>query len=155
MIRIYLMLITLGILLSNCNGDTIPAGAHSFENNSWSYDAKIPFEFELDDTSSVYDLVLVLRNTNDYKYSNLFVSIEESPPYGESYKSHHEIPIANPDGSWIGNKSGSIIENKYLIRRGTFPFIGKYKYSIQHAITDESVEEVMDLTLLLTKYNGN
>ena len=138
-----------------CNSDTVPAGAHSFENNVWSFEEEVQFEFEMNDTSSVYDFVLILRNTNDYRYSNLFVTVEEIPPYGESTKSLHEIPIANPDGSWIGTKSGSIIENKYLLKRGPLPFIGNYKFVVKQAITDETVEEVMDLTMLLTKYNGN
>lgn len=143
------------ILLFSCDSDTIPAGAFVFEDKRWPDDLIVPFEFEMSDTSNTYDFVLILRNTTDYKYSNLFVGIEEFKPYGSSVTQRHEIPIAYPDGSWIGDKSGSIIENKYLIKRSRVPYIGKYKFEIKHLITDKEVEEVLDLSMMVHKYDGN
>lgn len=142
------------LTIISCNNNEIPAGAYSFKNHIWSVDNVVKFEFDLEDTVGIYDYVLILRNTTDYLYSNLYVNIEEFPPYGENIKTRHEIPIANPDGSWIGVKSGSIIENKYLIKRSSAPFIGNYKFEIQHAITDENVEELLDLTMVIVKSNG-
>ncbi len=135
-----------------CQSDEIPVGANSFSENKWDQKVKPSFELELSDTVSVFDFFITLRNTTDYKYSNLFIYVEEIPPFGPSYRTRHEIPIANPDGSWIGDKTGTIIENKYLVKRGKVPFIGKYKYIIEQAITDQEVTEVLDISFQVKKF---
>ena len=146
------VLILLFILLGSCQTDEVPVGAFSFKENKWDQKVKPIFELEISDTTNVYDFFITLRNTTDYKYSNLFVYIEETPPFGPSTRSRHEIPIANPDGSWIGNKTGTIIENNYLVKRGKVPFIGKYKFSIEQAITDQEVTEVLDISFQMKRF---
>lgn len=148
---IIFLLLIFGIL-NACSEGAKPSDAYSFENHSWPDDLVVPFEFEVTDTTNLYDIALILRNTTDYKYSNLFVQIKMVPPYGNSSTRIYEIPIANPDGSWIGTKSGSLVENKFRLKKDTrFPFLGKYKFEVKHLITDKEVKEVMDLSMMLRK----
>ncbi|MBM3455564.1 MAG: hypothetical protein FJX80_10500 [Bacteroidetes bacterium] len=145
------LLIGLTVIVSACHSDEIPVGAYSFPEKKWDQKVKPSFELDLSDTSSVHDFFITIRNTTDYKYSNLWIYVEEIPPFGPSNRERHEIPIANPDGSWIGDKTGSIIENKYLIKRGKVPFIGKYTYILEQAVTDQEVTEVLDISFQVKK----
>jgi gliding motility-associated lipoprotein GldH len=140
------------LVLFSCQQDEIPVGAFSFHENKWEQKVKPTFELELSDTTNVYDFFITLRTTTDYKYSNLFIYVEEIPPFGPSFRTRHEIPIANPDGSWIGEKTGTIIENKFLVKRAKVPFIGKYKFIIEQAITDQEVSDVLDISFQVKKF---
>lgn len=146
------LLFVLPLLLFSCQSDEIPVGAYSFKDNMWNQKVKPFYELELTDTTNVYDFFITLRNTTDFKYSNLFIYVEEIPPFGPSVRTRHEIPIANADGSWIGTKTGTIIENNYLVKRGKVPFIGKYKFIIEQAITDQEVTEVLDISFQVKKF---
>ncbi|MBM3418390.1 MAG: hypothetical protein FJY17_05645 [Bacteroidetes bacterium] len=145
------LLIGLCVFFYGCQNEEIPVGAYSFSDNKWDQKVKPSFELDLSDTSSVYDFFITIRNTTDYKYSNLWIYVEEIPPFGPTHRERHEIPIANPNGSWIGHKTGSVIENKYLIKRGKVPFIGKYTYILEQAITDQEVTEVLDISFQVKK----
>ena len=145
-------LLFLVLVLLGCQNDEIPVGAYSFPENKWDQKVKPSFEIEISDTVSVFDFYITMRNTTDYKYSNLFIYLEEIPPFGPSLRTRHEIPIANPDGSWIGDKTGTIVENKYLVKRGKLPFIGKYKYIIEQAVTDQEVTEILDISFQVKKF---
>ncbi|MFM7301381.1 MAG: hypothetical protein ACKO1R_09610, partial [Crocinitomicaceae bacterium] len=70
------------MFLLGCQNDEIPVGAYSFSENKWDQKVKPSFELELSDTVSVFDFFITLRNTTDYKYNNLFIYVEEIPPFG-------------------------------------------------------------------------
>ncbi len=44
--------------------------------NQWNKDSIITFNVKPPDSTNAYNLFVNLRNTNDYKYSNLFLIVE-------------------------------------------------------------------------------
>jgi gliding motility-associated lipoprotein GldH len=113
----------------------------------WSQDVKPKFEVEFQDTTKLYDFVLTLRTTTDYKYSNLWIFLNSTPPVGESVREPYEIKTTFPDGSWIGKETGTIVEHQLVFKRRRLPFKGKYKFGVEQAITDKTVDEVLDISL--------
>jgi hypothetical protein len=55
--------------------------------------------------------------------------------------------MADPNGNWIGNKSGTIVEHQLVFKRRKVPFKGKYKFELEQAITEKRVTEVLDISL--------
>lgn len=68
-------------------------------------------------------------------------------PDGTSAREPFEIKITNPDGSWIGEKSGSIVTTPLYFRRRKMPKAGTYKFTLEQGITESVIDEVHDLTL--------
>jgi gliding motility-associated lipoprotein GldH len=144
----YVLLLTIPLFFfASCEDRAYYQKSFGFKNNLWSQDVKPKFEVEFQDTTKLYDFVLTLRTTIDYKYSNLWIFLNSTPPVGESVREPYEIKTTFPDGSWIGKETGTIVEHQVVFKRRRLPFKGKYKFVIEQAITEKTVDEVLDISL--------
>lgn len=78
----------------------------------WGADEVIRFTLPQLDSLKNYNLFLNIRNTNAYKYNNLFLIVRMNFPHGKTITDTLEYRMANPDGSWMGQGIGTIKENK-------------------------------------------
>lgn len=122
--------------------------------NQWNKNEIIPFYVTAPDTINNYNLFVNLRNTSDYKYSNLFLIVEMNYPNGKTIKDTLEYDMANPDGSFLGTGFTDVKENKlwYKGYKEKFKFTetGEYKINIQQAMREngkvEGIENLEGIT---------
>lgn len=141
------LIILIGLILIGCTKKAVYTKAYSFKNEQWAQNVKPEFEVNIQDTSLLYDFIFTLRSTTDYAYNNLWVFLRTTPPYGKSVREPYEIKMADPSGNWIGNKSGTIVEHQLSFKRRKVPFKGKYKFTLEQAITEKRVNELLDISL--------
>jgi gliding motility-associated lipoprotein GldH len=139
--------IVLGIFLYSCGETPHYDKTYSFDNKTWEQRVKPKFSVDIKDTTKVYDFIITLRTTTSYSFNNLWVFLNTKTPSGIEGREPFQIRIANPDGSWIGRKSGTVVENQLIFRARKFPEKGKFNFEIEQGITDESVDEVLDIGL--------
>ena len=113
----------------------------------WNKEEVINFDLPQLDSLKTYNLFVNLRNTNDYKYNNIFLIVAMDFPHGKIVTDTLEYKMANPDGSWMGNGIGSIKENKLWYKEHvSFKEEGVYTVSIKHAVRNNgNVEGVTNL----------
>ncbi len=145
-----LVLLSLAFLIS-CESAPTFEKSYVFENKEWKQDVKPSFTVDIKDASKDYDFVLTLRTTTEYKYSNLWVYMNTKTPNGEKAREPFEIKITNPDGSWIGKKTGTIVENSLNFKRRKLPLKGKYTFILEQGITDSKIDQVLDIGLVVTE----
>jgi gliding motility-associated lipoprotein GldH len=122
-----------------------------FENKEWKQNVKPSFIVDIKDATKEYDFVLTLRTTTEYKFSNLWIYMNTQTPNKESARESFEIKITNPDGSWIGKKTGTIVENSLNFKRRKLPLKGKYTFILEQGITDSKIDQVLDIGLVVTE----
>ncbi len=144
------VLLSLAFLIS-CESAPTFEKSYVFENKEWKQDIKPSFTVDIKDASKDYDFVLTLRTTTEYKYSNLWVYMNTKTPNGEKAREPFEIKITNPDGSWIGKKTGTIVENSLNFKRRKLPLKGKYTFILEQGITDSKINQVLDIGLVVTE----
>ncbi len=144
------VLLSLAFLIS-CESAPTFEKSYVFENKEWKQDVKPSFTVDIKDASKDYDFVLTLRTTTEYKYSNLWVYMNTKTPNGEKAREPFEIKITNPDGSWIGKKTGTIVENSLNFKRRKLPLKGKYTFILEQGITDSKIDQVLDIGLVVTE----
>lgn len=137
--------------LISCSESPYYEQVYSFGNNEWKQDQKSVFRINIDDTTSVYRFVLTLRTTTEYENSNIWLFWTSKTPLNEEVREPFEVKITNPDGSWIGKNSGTIVENQltFADRKITVP--GEYVFTIEQAVTKPVLEEVLDIGLSVYK----
>jgi len=122
--------------------------------NQWHKDSIVNFNFKAPDTLKNYNLYVNLRNTNDYKFSNLYLLVELNYPNGKAVKDTLEYKMAAPNGELLGTGFSDIKENKLWFRGfdKSFKFNeeGTYTVNIQHAMRNngdvDGVENLNGIT---------
>ena len=106
-------------------------------NGSWHKDSIYEFTFEAQDTINKYDVFIHLRNTEIYKYNNLFVVTALHYPKGKVEVDTLEYNMAYPNGMLMGEGIGSLKYNKLWYKEDyTFSEPGVYKFEIRQAMRE-------------------
>jgi len=105
--------------------------------NEWQKNDIIQFEYTPSDTLNSYNLFINLRNTNDYKFNNLFLIAEIDFPNGKGVVDTLEYKMAQPNGELLGTGFTDVKENKLWYKENfTFNESGTYLIKLQHAMRE-------------------
>jgi len=106
--------------------------------DQWHKDSVVSFKVTPPDTINNYNLFVNLRNTSDYKYSNLYLVVELNYPNGKTLKDTLEYRMAAPDGTFLGSGFTDVKENKLWYKGYDKSFVfneaGDYQIKVQHAM---------------------
>lgn len=121
-------------------------------NNAWEQNDPKSFEFPVKATKNLYTLYFVLRNNNDYKYSNLYLFTKLSSPTGEVIVDTLEYQLAYPDGRWMGFGMGEIKQNTLVYKENIqLKDTGRYKVSVVQAMREDTLMGIEDISLMVEK----
>ena len=123
-------------------------------SGAWSMDDIKSFSLQAPDTTNTYNLFVNLRNTDDYKYSNLFLIVELSYPNGKTIIDTLTYKMARPDGTFLGTGFTDVKENKLWYKGYNSPFVfeesGDYTINIQQAMRENGavngIEQLAGIT---------
>ena len=121
----------------------------AIKDHVWTSSDAVSFDFNIQDTTKKYDLIFSLLTTDAYSWSNIYIFTElKAPDHPSPIKDTVEFYLADKYGNWLGENSGNTITNHFLLYKETqFPSKGDYTFSIQQAMRDFSLEEIMDVGL--------
>jgi len=146
--RYKLLYVLLGLVLfASCSDQAFYEKIYSFESKEWNQKVKPSFQVEIEDTSANYIFIITLRTTTDYDYSNLWIFLSSTSPGGENGREPFEFKITHSDGSWIGKKTGTIVEHELRFSQRKLPQKGTYTFTLEQAITASKIDEVLDIGL--------
>lgn len=123
----------IAFLTVSCNSNIVYS---SYQNlpKIWHKDSIVTFNINLKDSINPYNLFITLRNTNDYKYNNIFLIAETVFPHGKTLKDTLEYKMAKPNGAFLG-EGLYLKENKLWYKENSiFTEQGSYKINIQQAM---------------------
>ncbi|MDI9319489.1 MAG: gliding motility lipoprotein GldH [Phycisphaerales bacterium] len=116
MTRIIISCYLLLTLLSGCVSSPYYQKSFNIPNNKWAQDFKPNFIVDIDDTSVHYNIHFIIRHTNLYAYSNIWLWVSVKQPGETTFtRTRIEIPLANLQGRWLGEGMGEIYEQRRMI----------------------------------------
>lgn len=153
------------VFFSSCDSNRV-FDEYKSVPNQWHKDSIISFNVIPPDSTNNYNLFVNLRNTNEYKYNNLFLIVEIDYPNGKILKDTLEYKMADPNGKLLGTGFTDVKENKLWYKGFDKPFIfnesGEYKIKIQHAMRQngqvngiENLEGITDIGFRIEKPETN
>lgn len=137
--NLLLLILICLIGLTSCSENYFYQDVRNFNNNGWSIDDPVLFEFSSQDTSSYLDFYLDLRNNSNYPYQNIYAFIEMRFPNNRTLKDTLHYPyLASDEGKWLGRGIGGSHDNsiKYKYKK-KLPLPGEYSIRVSHAMRDE------------------
>lgn len=172
MIKNFAILALFVVSLASCVPSPYFQKSVALPNNMWSQKFSPAFTFDVNDTNIFYNLDFIIRHTNNYAYSNIWLNVLVKEPGDSTFKSARiEIPLAEPNGKWLGQGMGELYEQRRMIVidhnaipitdnliaisessvPNLFRKIGKYEIRLQQNMRDEVLSDVLHVGLRVTK----
>jgi len=150
---ILLSLVLCILLSSSCDSNRVYDNNLPIPDSEWTYANIVPFEVNITDTLSTYNVYVNIRHTNEYAYRNIWVKVYTTFPSGKQIDNLVDLPLANKAGKWHGTGSGDIISSQILIQpNAAMPDTGTYKFAIQQNMRIDSLPEILDVGLRVEKH---
>ena len=134
------------LTLGSCNSGSVYHEYVTIEGGSWHRDSIFHFEAPIEDSISLNNFFINIRNNSDYPYSNLYLFVTTEFPNGHSTIDTIECILADKDGRWLGSGSGSIKDNKIMLQQALrFPLNGTYHFYLEQGMREEKLEGIEDI----------
>jgi gliding motility-associated lipoprotein GldH len=142
------------IILSICGCDTtnIVDTYVEMPSHNWGYDHKIKAVIDVVDPAQPFNIYFKLRNTGNYRYSNIFVLLHISGGSMKKQTRRFQYKLAEADGQWTGSGSGNLFTTVAPMITGyRFPNKGKYLLEIEQNMRDNPLFEISDAGIKISK----
>lgn len=153
----YLRVFVLGFLalgfLSSCDQNRFFEQNNEIQDEAWTYDDIKNFEVQMEDTNSLFNFYLNVRNTNEYPFANLYVFVETTFPDSLVARDTIELQLASRNGEWLGSGQGRYKYNQFILRKGMrFVQKGNYSFRIEQGMRSEILTGISDIGIRLEYY---
>lgn len=124
-----------------------------FEKNTplpkyeWAYSFQPVFDFTISDTASLYNIFIVLRHTDAYRYNNIWLNVGTQLPGDSMRYQRLEILLGNDAKGWYGTGMDDIWEMRKPISNGPVPLkkTGNYKFSLAQIMRETPLPNMMSV----------
>ncbi|MEP7141671.1 MAG: gliding motility lipoprotein GldH [Ferruginibacter sp.] len=118
----------------------------------WQYSLQPVFDFTISDTGSLYNLYVVLRHTDAYRYYNIWLNIGSQAPTDTIRYQRFELQLGTDAAGWEGTGMDDIWEIRKSIL-GPFKFnrTGSYKFSVAQVMRENPLPEIISVGVRVEK----
>ena len=122
-------------------------------NGTWDKKKELLFTMNIEDTSTPKNIIFVVRNNNEYPYSNLrVISVLKKEGQKSAKPDTLNYILAKPNGEWIGSGFGDTKEILFQYRPSYhFPSEGKYSIEVQQAMRQDNLKGIEDFGVKIEK----
>lgn len=130
----------------------------AFPGHAWKKENRPSFTFRLSDTSTVYELQLVLRHTDRYHYNNIWLNLGVKTPGTDSLR-HFRVQrvLATDEQGWLGTGMDDIYEHRISLNDVLFQNDislrrpGDYTFTLEQIMREDPLQQVMNAGIRLEK----
>lgn len=151
----YMVCLLAAMALTACDGSVYYDESRSVDEHGWLPQDSVCLDVEVDDTTHLFNFLVEVRNSVEYPYSNTFLFIGTTFPDGSVARDTMECPLADPEGRWLGKRTGRYVDTRYRLRGGSarFPMKGRYHFAITNGMRDSAISGIKDIGLRV-EYSG-
>ncbi len=147
------------MLLFSCTKINLYEKVTAIPKHKWHSKFKPAFKFNISDTTSAYQLFLIIRHNEKYNYNNLWINLYIiEPGTAIANKVQYELPLATNERGWLGTGMDDIYEHRINLTPASETFYfkksGIYTFTIEQIMRDEPLENVMNIGIRVEKKPG-
>lgn len=116
-------------------------------DNKWGKKAEQKFKLEITDPQNPKNIIFVVRNNNDYPYSNIrFIVNFKNPKSKTPQIDTLNYILAKPNGEWLGTGFGETKETLFQYKLNyKFPEKGTYEIGVKQAMRNDNLPGIEDI----------
>lgn len=150
-----LLIILSSLFLISCAKVDVFEKTVPIPSQSWSYDNKPSFTFTITDTTTAYNVFIVLRHTDSYNYNNIWLTVGSQAP-GDTMRSQNiNLELGNDAKGWEGTGMDDIFEIRKNITPGPVPFkkAGDYTFNLSQIMRENPLKHILNVGIRVEKVN--
>jgi gliding motility-associated lipoprotein GldH len=155
--KLLCILVPCALYLVSCTTIDLYEKTVAIPAHAWKSSFKPSFHFTIKDTSSPYQVLLVLRHTEKYNFTNIYLNLSiQSPGQDSSQTIRMDLPLATNEG-WLGTGMDDIYEHrislaKYLVENNfSIKRPGDYVFTLEQIMREDPLEHVLNAGLRIEK----
>lgn len=141
--RFIISIIALSFLAVSCKQVSVYEKNIPIPHYKWQHNYSANGSFNITDTTRSYNIYIVLRHTDAYKYNNIWLRIGLKEPGDSMHFQNKDISLGNDANGWEGSGMNDIWEVRKLIYVHKFTKKGEYQFNINQVMRDNPLEDVM------------
>jgi len=139
--------------LLSCDQNRYFEQNNEIQKEEWAFGDPQKFEVKIEDTNSLFNFYLNVRNTTDYPFANLYLFVETIFPDSLMARDTIELQLANRNGEWLGSGNGKFKYNQFILRKGMrFVQKGSYSFTVEQGMRADLLEGISDVGIRLEYY---
>lgn len=117
------------------------------KDHRWLAADKPSISFNISDTTSLYNIYVVLRHTDGYRYNNLWLNIYTMAPGDSTVKPQPlDLPLATNEKGWLGVGMDDIYEHRIRISQAPVALkAGNYQFRLEQIMRDDPLEHILNV----------
>ncbi len=151
----FLLPIASCLLLFSCTQVSVFEKNTTIPHYEWTNNFNATGTFVISDTLAAYNIYIVMRHTDAYKYNNIWLNVGLQSPADSMYFQKLDLTLGNDISGWEGSGMNDIWEVRKLLngQPRRFRKNGEYKFSIAQIMRDNPLKNVMSIGLRVQKAN--
>lgn len=151
--RLFALFLAIVLFISACETIDVFEKNVSIPNHEWSSSYQPEIAFEISDTTSLYNIYVVLRHTDAYRYKNIYLNIYTQLPGRAPFKEQVDLQLATDDKGWLGSGMDDIFEHRIRITKEPQKLSksGVYKFKLEQIMREEPLQHVMNVGIRVEK----
>jgi gliding motility-associated lipoprotein GldH len=123
----------------------------------WHYDYTPSFNFVITDTSARYNLYIVLRHKDAYRYNNVCLNVGTQWQADTVAYQRFDLQLGTDANGWEGTGMDDIWEVRKSITPGPFKFRkpGNYKFIVAQQMRENPLSDIMSVGIRVEKIISN
>ena len=152
-IRFWLLIaITSQLIASSCTTIDLYEKTVPIPNHAWLNSFRPSFDFTIKDTSSLYQLFLVLRHDEKYNYNNIYLNLYvKAPGQDSTIKFQRDLTLATNEKGWKATGMDDIYEHRIPLGDPQTLKAGNYKFTLEQIMRENPLQNVYDAGIRIEK----
>lgn len=149
----FLLILLLPVFLNSCIKINLFEKQAAIPSQQWYYSYVPNFTFHIDDTSSLYNVYIILRHTDLYNYNNIWLRVGSTAPGDSMHFQNLNLVLASDSKGWDGTGMDDIFEVRKNISAGPLSFKrpGDYTFSIAQIMRENPLKYILDVGVRVEK----
>ena len=145
------------LLLTSCTDIDLFEKHASIPKHEWKADYKPQFTFNIQYTTAVNDVMLILRHNEKYRYNNIWVKLSIQSPGDSAQTIRIEKTLATNKDGWLATAMDDIYDHRISINNElaenniSFKTPGEYTFTLQQDMREDPLLHVMNVGLRVEK----
>lgn len=147
------ILFAAGLALASCTQLNVYEKNSGIPGSKWNHSNVISGSISISDTTKPYNIYIVLRHTDAYRYNNIWLNVGLQPPGDSMHIEKLNFSLGNDRDGWEGRGMDDIweVRKRINVKPEFFKRRGEYHFSISQEMREDPLPHIISAGLRVEK----